>query len=110
MPFFRSRAARTLALLGTVLFSFLLTSSSVLIAQTATPAQCVDCHNKVTPNIVADWKLSKHSGVEVTCVTCHGDRHTSATDVAKVKIPTPRHLLAMPRNAGSAVQEGEACD
>jgi hydroxylamine dehydrogenase len=89
MPFFRSPAARTFALLGTVLFSSLLTSSSTAIAQTATPAQCVDCHNKVTPNIVADWKSSKHSGVEVTCVTCHGDLHTSATDVSKVKIPTP---------------------
>ncbi len=50
---------------------------------------CVDCHSKVTPNIVSDWKLSKHSGVEVTCATCHGEEHTSANDVAKVKIPTP---------------------
>jgi hydroxylamine dehydrogenase len=54
-----------------------------------TEAQCIDCHTKVTPNIVSDWKLSKHSQVEVNCVACHGDQHTSATDVAKVKIPTP---------------------
>lgn len=51
--------------------------------------QCIDCHSKVTPNIVSDWKLSKHSGVEVTCISCHGDQHSSAADVAKVKIPTP---------------------
>jgi hydroxylamine dehydrogenase len=60
-----------------------------IAAQTATSAQCLDCHSKLTPNIVSDWKLSKHSGVEVTCVTCHGDQHSSASDVTKVKIPTP---------------------
>jgi len=49
----------------------------------------MECHSKVTPNIVSDWKLSKHSQVEVSCVSCHGDQHTSASDVAKVKIPTP---------------------
>jgi len=48
MPFLRSRAARTLARLGSLfLFSSFLISPSVLIAPTATPAQCVDCHNKV---------------------------------------------------------------
>ena len=36
-------------------------------------SQCIDCHSKTTPNIVSDWKLSKHSGVDVNCVTCHGD-------------------------------------
>ena len=52
-------------------------------------SQCIDCHTKLTPRIVSDWKLSKHSGLEVTCVTCHGDQHTSAADVSKVRIPTP---------------------
>ncbi len=51
--------------------------------------QCVECHKKVTPNIVSDWRLSKHSQNEVTCAVCHGDAHTSAEDVAKVEIPTP---------------------
>lgn len=51
--------------------------------------QCIDCHSKVTPNIVSDWKLSKHSQLDVTCVTCHGDQHQSATDASKAKIPTP---------------------
>jgi hypothetical protein len=64
--------------------------ASLSFAQpTSSAAQCIDCHSKTTPNIVSDWKLSKHSGVDVTCVTCHGDQHTSANDVAKVKIPTP---------------------
>jgi len=77
-------SARSLARLSLILFS-----SSFLSAQTATPAQCIECHNKVTPNIVADWKLSKHSAAEISCVACHGDGHSSATDVAKAKIPTP---------------------
>jgi hydroxylamine dehydrogenase len=59
------------------------------VADAAPASSCVDCHSKVTPNIVFDWKLSKHSGLDVTCATCHGDQHQSASDVAKVKIPTP---------------------
>ena len=66
----------------------LLISASSLPAQQSGAAQCIDCHTRVTPNIVSDWKLSKHSGVEVTCIACHGDQHTSADDVAKAKIPT----------------------
>ena len=50
---------------------------------------CIDCHTKKTPDIVSDWKLSHHSQVGVTCVACHGDQHTSETDVSKVRIPTP---------------------
>jgi hydroxylamine dehydrogenase len=65
-------------------------TGSFLFAQTASPAaSCIECHSKQTPNIVSDWKLSKHSKVEVTCVACHGDQHQSASDVSKVKIPTP---------------------
>jgi hydroxylamine dehydrogenase len=52
-------------------------------------SRCIDCHSKVTPNIVSDWRMSKHSQVEVSCETCHGDGHKSAEDVANVKIPTP---------------------
>jgi hydroxylamine dehydrogenase len=51
--------------------------------------QCVDCHSRITPNIVSDWKLSKHSQAEISCVSCHGDQHMSASDVAKVNLPTP---------------------
>ncbi len=49
---------------------------------------CVDCHTEVTPNIVDDWHLSKHSEADVTCDTCHGEGHSSAEDVAKVSLPT----------------------
>src|SRR5208282_1363002 len=72
------------------LFALVAAISLRLYAQSANPAaSCIECHSKQTPNIVSDWKLSKHSQMEVTCVACHGDQHTSASDVAKVKIPTP---------------------
>ncbi len=51
--------------------------------------ECVDCHKKVTPNIVSDWQLSKHSQNNIGCATCHGDQHKSAQDVSKVMIPVP---------------------
>ncbi len=54
----------------------------------STADDCVDCHKKITPLIVSDWELSKHSKKEVTCSTCHGDGHKSATDVAKATQPT----------------------
>jgi len=55
---------------------------------------CVDCHQKETPNIVSDWKLSRHSSQDVTCSACHGAEHRSAADVAKVAIPTPETCAA----------------
>jgi hydroxylamine dehydrogenase len=50
---------------------------------------CVDCHKNVTPNVVSDWQLSKHGQNGFDCVVCHGNQHTSASDVAQVQIPTP---------------------
>ena len=69
-------------------------SSTLLVAAQTQPAagttaKCIECHSKVTPNIVSDWKLSRHSQMDVGCDACHGDQHTSAADVGKVKIPTP---------------------
>ena len=57
--------------------------------QVAEPAQlptqakdsCTECHMRVTPGIVVDWQLSKHSANDVGCAACHGDRHNSMTDV-----------------------------
>lgn len=50
---------------------------------------CVACHAQVTPQVVEDWKLSKHSAAEVSCGVCHGEAHTSAADAAKAVLPTP---------------------
>jgi hypothetical protein len=60
--------------------------SSQLFAQT-----CVDCHKKITPNIVSDWELSKHSKTGVDCAVCHGDQHTTDQDISKAKMPTPEN-------------------
>jgi hypothetical protein len=50
---------------------------------------CIDCHQKITPNIVTDWHISKHSTNGIGCEVCHGNKHTASTDVANVAIPTP---------------------
>jgi hydroxylamine dehydrogenase len=65
--------------------------SANALAQTAqnVTAQCIDCHTKTTPNIVSDWKQSRHSQVEVGCDTCHGSEHMKADDASRAKIPTP---------------------
>jgi hydroxylamine dehydrogenase len=61
-----------------------------LIFVSAVSAQvCVDCHKKVTPNIVSDWQLSKHSQNKIDCMSCHGDKHKYMVDVPKAQIPTP---------------------
>ncbi|PIE56390.1 MAG: beta-ketoacyl-ACP synthase [Desulfobulbus propionicus] len=33
--------------------------------------QCVECHAKAQPGIVADWKQSRHGHVNVSCIDCH---------------------------------------
>jgi hypothetical protein len=60
-----------------------------LLTPVAFGQKCVECHKKVTPNIVSDWQASKHSQNSIDCSACHGDAHTSASDVSKVRIPTP---------------------
>lgn len=50
---------------------------------------CVECHKTVTPQIVTDWEISKHSENDIFCEACHGEGHTSADDVDKVSLPTP---------------------
>ena len=61
----------------------------LFLAVGASAQECVECHKQVTPRIVMDWQLSKHSQNEVDCAVCHGDQHTSAEDVVNVLIPTP---------------------
>jgi hypothetical protein len=64
-------------------------AGGIVLASTAKGPTCVACHRTVTPNIVSDWQLSKHSQNGIDCAICHGDQHMSASDVAKVQIPTP---------------------
>ncbi|MDO9585798.1 MAG: multiheme c-type cytochrome [Syntrophales bacterium] len=61
----------------------------IFFVSVASAQVCVNCHTKVTPNIVTDWQLSKHSKNKIDCSECHGNQHKSDQDVAKVEIPTP---------------------
>ncbi len=63
--------------------------SVMFLAFNAFASECIECHKKITPNIITDWKLSKHSKNDIDCSVCHGDKHSSAEDVSKVRIPTP---------------------
>jgi len=67
----------------------------LLLAAAAVQADvCEDCHAGITPNIVSDWKISKHFENDIGCDACHGDGHISADDVDKVNIPTPQTCAA----------------
>jgi hypothetical protein len=78
-----------LSLVGMGLFSLAANAQQAASSLPSAGSKCIACHSKITPNIVSDWKLSKHSQMDVDCTACHGDQHLSAEDVAKVKIPTP---------------------
>ena len=62
---------------------------SLIFVSAASSQVCVECHKKVTPNIVSDWQLSKHSQNKIDCINCHGDKHKSTVDASKAEIPTP---------------------
>lgn len=70
---------------------FVLTTGFMLfvLAALAVGQDCVTCHTQVTPGIVTDWKLSKHSESQIDCAACHGDGHKTADDAAQALIPTP---------------------
>ncbi|MHB8772767.1 MAG: multiheme c-type cytochrome [Syntrophales bacterium] len=58
----------------------------------ASAQDCAECHKKVTPQVVVDWQLSKHSKAKpdpVVCCECHGHGHLSADDAHKAYIPGP---------------------
>jgi hypothetical protein len=44
---------------------------SALAYTPADSASCVECHQKLSPGIVSDWMLSRHSEKGVGCLACH---------------------------------------
>ena len=68
---------------------FILCLAAFFLSAGVEAKMCMECHTNITPNIVADWQLSKHKENDIACDSCHGDQHTSAEDVSKVQIPTP---------------------
>ncbi len=87
--------------------TFLAALICTLVPALASAQVCVDCHKTTTPNIVTDWQLSKHSQNGVECSTCHGEGHTTADDVAEVKIPTPDTCEPCHENRVSQFKKGK---
>jgi formate-dependent nitrite reductase cytochrome c552 subunit len=72
-----------------LLFFFLGFSDS----SSAEAEPCINCHRGVTPGLVKDWEASKHSKKDVTCSTCHGNKHTGSQNVKLALLPD-EHLCA----------------
>jgi predicted CXXCH cytochrome family protein len=69
--------------------SLVLTFAGLVLASGIHAQECVDCHSKITPKIVSDWQLSKHSQNDVDCSVCHGEAHDSSDNPELVTLPTP---------------------
>ncbi len=48
---------------------------------------CIECHTKISPGQVNDWKVSKHAENDITCSVCHGEEHQTAEDYKKAVLP-----------------------
>ena len=67
--------------------------ATLLISGGAMADSCIDCHTKISPGQVQDWKVSKHSKEDVSCVDCHGDKHSTAEDYKNAQLPD-EHVCA----------------
>jgi hydroxylamine dehydrogenase len=90
---------RTIIVAGVIIFfaSFVSVSAQ----------ECVECHKKITPHIVSDWEISKHSKQNIGCTACHGDRHKTSEDVSKAKIPVPDTCASCHEKQVSQVKKGK---
>ena len=41
-------------------------------------AACIECHEKISPGQVKDYRVSLHAQNDVTCSSCHGEEHSTA--------------------------------
>ena len=88
-------------MIGFWMAAVLLAAPPAQPASTASDA-CVACHEKRSPGVVADWKLSRHSQVAVGCDTCHGSAHkTDDASLARLPPPTPATSATPPRSTSS---------
>ena len=53
----------------------------------AKPSKCEECHIKISPLQVQDFKRGKMAET-LDCTSCHGSAHQSDQDVDKVQLPT----------------------
>lgn len=59
----------------------------------ASEESCITCHRDISPGQVADWESGRHSKEDVTCATCHGEKHKKAKDAHLALLPD-EHLCA----------------
>jgi len=69
--------------------------------------ECVTCHTDVTPGIVTDWNLSKHSQNGVSCSVCHGEHHMTEDDVEKVVSMNPERCIMCHQVRGDQFRAGK---
>lgn len=60
------------------------------LAGHAKDSSCIDCHTKVTPNIVKDFMAGAMGKSGMDCSDCHGLGHQNAADAAKAELPTEK--------------------
>ncbi len=82
------RDARILAGLGFLLAVWVSGPGGLRAAGTDVSAKCVECHTKLTPNVVNDWRLSEHAGLGIGCDSCHGNDHITFADAKEAILPT----------------------
>jgi hydroxylamine dehydrogenase len=72
-------------LIFTFCFSLSFSMSTILHAEET--SGCQECHEKITPGIIKDYKRGAMA-LEVTCSDCHGAQHMDENDVEKAQLPT----------------------
>ncbi|MFQ6071041.1 MAG: multiheme c-type cytochrome, partial [Candidatus Aminicenantales bacterium] len=91
---------------SSIIIILLVVAALFFFSSTLKASKCLDCHTKVTPGIVAQWKESKHAANDVDCSFCHGE-HKSAEDVIELQMPTPETCAACHLNRVEEFKEGK---
>lgn len=68
-------------------FMVLLFITAFAISTVDAAEECISCHMKISPLQVKDWQASKHSKQDVTCSTCHGEKHTGPENANLAQMP-----------------------
>ncbi|MBN2419171.1 MAG: cytochrome C [Deltaproteobacteria bacterium] len=66
---------------------------SLNICAEAKDDYCVECHKKVSPGRVNDWKASMHHEQGISCQDCHGEKHKNEKDSKLAQLPD-EHVCA----------------
>lgn len=84
------RELRWTLVIGAVLFGCGLTLTALPAGAQAAEKDCVACHQKTTPGIVAQFQAGPEGHRDEGCQACHGEAHwKGAEDAALAAVPTP---------------------